>query len=133
MASKRSDSFSLNSSAPLIIVCPSAREAAIKRTGNSSIRFGTNFGFKVIPFSLEALIDISAQGSYSLITFESFISAPISFKTSNNAIRVLLIPIFINVRSEPGVIKAAKIKKAADEKSPGILILAASIDLGGKT
>ena len=35
---------------------------AIKKTGNSSIRFGTNFGFKVIPLSLDALIDISAQG-----------------------------------------------------------------------
>ena len=63
---------------------------------------------------------MSAIGSPPAIrSFSTVMSAPICFKISITPVRVGLMPTASKVTSEPSVIAAPTIKKAADEISDG--------------
>ena len=116
----RLDSLTLSSAASFIIVVPSAVVAMAAMTGSSSIRVGMIAPSIVIPCSLEKDTCISAELSEeALYSFKYSIFAPISLETLIMPSLVGLIPTFLITISEPGSIRAAAIKYAADDISPG--------------
>ena len=116
----RSDSFTRSSCASLIMVCPFAKHAIRAMTGSSSIRVGIISPSTIVPRRLLVFTRRSATGSPpSSLAFNNVISAPISWHTFKIPARVSLIPTLFIVISEFGVIRAATIKKAAEEISPG--------------
>ena len=105
---------------------PSAFAPKIPISGSSSIMNGTVSAVIETAFKLECLTKMSPVISPdSSFEFRISISAPISMTTFRNPVRVGLSPTFLISRSLPSIKSAAVIKNAAEEKSPGILNLAA--------
>ena len=101
-------------------VSPSAKAAATASTGYSSIMDGARFAGTVTPFSLLALTRMSPTRSPpAMRSFSMVMSPPISISVVMRPVRCSLSSTFSTVTSEPGVISAATIGKAAEDGSPG--------------
>ena len=125
-AASRSLSLTRNSSRPSMRVVPSANEAATARMGYSSIIEGARSAGTRTPCSCDDLTLISPTSSppatrrFSILT-----SPPISCKVVIRPVRVGFNMMFSMVMSEPLVISAATMGKAADEGSPGMAMCCA--------
>ena len=75
-----------------------------------------------MPLSEEVFTKISAVASEVFFTFINSIFAPICLNACRKPILVSLIPTFFIFIEESGQIRAARIKKDAEEKSPGTFI-----------
>ena len=118
----RSDSFTLNSTASLISVDPSAKQAASEIIGNSSMTLGITDPSILIPFISLVVAVMSATGSPpSSLSFEIDIFPFIAFKTSITPMRVGFIPTFLSVMDASGWQQAATSQKADPLTSHGTL------------
>ena len=119
-AARRSLSLTRNSPNPVILVRPSAKAAAMARTGYSSIIDGAISGSTSTPFNGPALITRSPTLSpLSLRSFSIVMSAPMRLSTVMRPVRVGF-SITASMRiSDPGTMRAATMGKAADEGSAG--------------
>ncbi|MDT4837889.1 hypothetical protein FQZ97_716320 [compost metagenome] len=103
-----------------MMVSPSAKEAAIARTGYSSIIEGARSGGTVTPLSLDDFTRKSATSSPparrgSMISM----SAPISCNVRIRPVRVGFMSTLRMVTSEPSTSSAATSGKAVEDGSPG--------------
>ncbi len=123
MVAIRSDSLTRNSSRPRKVLLPSARAAAMKATGYSSIMEGARAGSGSTPVRRDAVTTMSPTGSPPTSRgFSMTMSPPISRSRSINPARVVFRPIFSMAIFEPGTSSAATMGKAADEGSPGTVM-----------
>ena len=105
------------------MVFPFAKQAIRAMTGSSSIRVGIMLPSTTVPWSSLVFTRRSATGSPpSSRVFNKVMSAPMSWHTFKIPARVSLMPTFLIVISESGVIKPATMKNAAEEMSPGTSI-----------
>ncbi len=120
MAVILSVSLTRSSRASRMVVRPSARAAATQIAGNSSMARGTTLPEMAIPFKCEERTRMSATGSPESSRWSSSsICPPMSRRISITPVRVGFTPTFRISSSEPGVVSAATMKKAADEISAG--------------
>ena len=102
------DSLTLSSWASLMMVSPSAKHARTAMAGISSMSFGMMGPSMTQPLRLDVLTVMSAVGSpHPLTTLEYSISPPIALMTSSIPSLVGLIPTFLMVMHEFGVISPA--------------------------
>ena len=119
----RSDSLTLNSSAPLIIVLPSACVAITAKIGISSIKLGTLLFSMLIDLNFLFLMKISLTHSPPSKFSESMsTSTPIDLIVLKNSNLVGLVSKFLIISSDWGSKDTAPAKKAAVEGSAGTLI-----------
>ena len=102
---------------------PSAKDAATATNGSSSIAFGIISPLISVACKLLERARMSPIGSpFTPLSFMISMSPPIFFRISITPVLSGLIPTFFIRTSEPGVIRAATIKKAAEDKSEGTII-----------
>lgn len=122
-AARRSHSLTRSSSRPRITVVPCAKAAATASTGYSSIIEGARSDGTSIPVSRECFARMSPSCSPPVSRMFSMVrSAPISCSVLKRPVRCSLSRTSATVTSDPGVISAATIGKAADDGSHGTVI-----------
>ena len=119
----RSVSFTRSSCAPVIKVSPNAWVAAKTNIGISSTAVGISSDVIVVPCKACVRTIKSAVGSPSEITLSSSITAPMRRNKRRMPSRVGLTPTPVKRSSLFGTNNAATIQNAADEISPGTLIV----------
>ncbi len=123
MADILSDSFTLNSPAPLIIVLPAAKAAATHITGNSSMAGRSSSPLTSVPVRLEVFTRMSATGSPEMfLTLRVSTTPPIFSSIFKTPVRVGFTPTSLIISSESSVIMAPTMRKAAEDRSPGTVI-----------
>ena len=122
MARIRSLSFTRSSAASRKVVSPAAKQAATARIGNSSMARTISVPPISIPVRSPPVTTRSATGSPpSCRSATRSTRAPMARRQSTTPVRVGFTPTPTTVRVDPALNAAATRKKAAEERSPGMV------------